>query len=68
MRPHIEEPAQARSYDDFLKCKVDQARADKAAERHHAHEEVEAEFATRRSEILRDKARHLDPTRAPRPR
>ena len=68
MRDHIEEPGQTRSYDDFLARKVNGARADKAAGQHHAHEEVEAEFATRRTEALREGQGHLDPARATRPR
>jgi len=67
MRGHIEEPGQARSYNDFLGHKVNGVRADKAAWRHRAHEKGEAKFATRRAEVLRERPGHLDPARATRP-
>ncbi|MCF4167489.1 antitoxin of toxin-antitoxin stability system [Zavarzinia compransoris] len=52
MRRYIEERRQAHEYDDFLRGKVEAGRADIAAGRHRAQEDVEADFAALRAAAL----------------
>jgi predicted transcriptional regulator len=54
MREFIQRQREAREYDAFLRRKVGIARAQKEAGLHHADEDVEAEFAARRAELLRE--------------
>jgi len=53
MRGYIEQRRQARDYDAYLRRKVETARADKAAGRDVANEEIEAEFSAARDALLR---------------
>jgi hypothetical protein len=53
MRSYIEQRRQAREYDDYLRCKVETARADIAAGRVHSNDEIETKFSTARDELLR---------------
>ena len=53
MRDFVQRQREARTYDDFLRRKVDIARDSVAAGRGRSNEEVEAEFARRRAELLR---------------
>ena len=53
MRDYIERRRQAREYDEFLRRKVEHARKQRKAGLHLAHEEVEAETATRQAGLLR---------------
>lgn len=55
MRDFVERQRQAREYDDFLRRKVEIARASVAAGRGRSNKEVEAEFAAKRA-VLRPKA------------
>ena len=52
MRGYIEQRREAREYKEFLRRKVEAARADFAAGRFLTNEEVEAEAATWRAETL----------------
>ena len=52
MREFVQRQREAREYDEFLRRKVEVARADKHAGRSYSNEEVEAEFASRRAEML----------------
>jgi len=51
MRDFIERQKEARTYDDFLRRKVEKARASVAAGRLRPNEDVEAEFAARRKAL-----------------
>lgn len=53
MRGYIAQRRQARDYDAYLRSKVEAARADKAAGRSFADEDVEAEFSAARDALLR---------------
>jgi predicted transcriptional regulator len=54
MREFIQSRRQTREYESFLGRKVGAARASMEAGRGRTNEEVEAEFAVRRSKVLRD--------------
>lgn len=53
MRDYIERRRQEREYDAFLQAKVERARQDVRAGRGRPNDEVEAEFAAKRVELLR---------------
>ena len=53
MREFVQRQRDAMEYDAFLRRKVEVARADKAAGRGFSNEEIEAEFAAARDELLR---------------
>lgn len=53
MRDYIERCRQAREYDEFVRRKVEHARKQRDAGLYLAHEEVEAQAATRQTELLR---------------
>lgn len=53
MRGYIEQRRGARDYDAYLRRKIDVARADIAAGRSYSNEDIEAEFAVAREELLR---------------
>lgn len=53
MRDFVERQREAREYNDFLRRKVEIARAQIAAGQYTPNEEVEAEFSRRRAELLR---------------
>ena len=55
MRGYIEEHQQARDYDDYLRRKVEAARASMRAGRGRLNEEVEAEFTARRDQVTTGK-------------
>lgn len=52
MRDFVERQREARAYDDFLSRKVEIARAQIAAGQFSPNDEVEAEFARRRADLL----------------
>lgn len=51
MRNYIEQRRHERAYNEYLRCKVEHSRADKAAGRFRANDEVEADFASRRASL-----------------
>ena len=53
MRGYIEQRRQAREYDDYVREKVEAARRQRDAGLHFSNEEVEAEAASRRVELVR---------------
>lgn len=53
MRDYISRRQQEREYDEFLRRKVEIARAQRDAGLHFSQEEVEAEAAVRQAELLR---------------
>jgi predicted transcriptional regulator len=53
MRDYVELRQRARAHDDYLRQKVEVARAQKHAGLHLSHDEVEAEAASRREALLR---------------
>lgn len=53
MRDYIKQRRQACEYDDYLRRKVEAARRQRDAGLHFSNEEVEAEAAARRVELLR---------------
>ena len=53
MRDFIQRQQEGRAYDDFLRQKVDVARASMRAGRGRSNEEVEADFAARRADLLK---------------
>lgn len=53
MREFIDRQREARDYDEFLRRKVDIARESVRAGRGRANDEVEADFAARRANLLR---------------
>lgn len=55
MRDFVERQKEARTYDDFVRRKVETARASAAAGLGRPNEEVAAEFARRRAQILSSK-------------
>lgn len=54
MREFIQRRREEREYDEFLRRKVEIARASMRADRGQSNEEVEAEFAALRAELLRE--------------
>lgn len=54
MREFVQRQREAREYDEFLRLKVEAARAQKRAGLHYSNEEVEAEFAAHRAALLRE--------------
>jgi len=54
MREFVQRRREEREYDDFLRRKVEIARASMRADRGQSNKEVEAEFAARRAELLRE--------------
>lgn len=54
MREFVQRQREGRGYDEFLRRKVEIARAQKHAGLHYSDEEVEAEFAARRAVLLRE--------------
>ncbi len=54
MRDYIDRRTQEREYAEFLRRKVAVAKAQQATGLHASHEEVEAEAAMRRAELLRN--------------
>lgn len=52
MREFIERQREAREYDEFVRRKVEIARASMRAGRGRSNDEVEAEFAKRRAAML----------------
>ncbi|MGK9231133.1 antitoxin of toxin-antitoxin stability system [Inquilinus limosus] len=52
MREFVQRRREEREYDEFLRRKVEIARASMRAGRGRSNEEVEAEFAARRAELL----------------
>ncbi len=52
MRDFVQRQKQARDYDDFLRDKVELARAQIANGQTATHEEVQARFAAKRAEVL----------------
>ncbi|MGK9165241.1 antitoxin of toxin-antitoxin stability system [Inquilinus limosus] len=54
MREFVQRRREEREYDEFLRRKVEIARASMRAGRGRSNEEVEAEFAARRAELLRE--------------
>ena len=53
MRDYIQQRRQTREYDAYLRRKIEIARADKVAGRDFSNEEIEAEFAAARNELIR---------------
>ena len=53
MREFLQRQRETREYNEFLHRKVELARAQAHAGRSYSNEEVEAEFAARRAELLR---------------
>ena len=53
MRDYIKQRHQEREYDDYLQRKVEAGRRQRDAGLHFSNEEVEAEAAARRIELLR---------------
>ncbi|EXI79231.1 MAG: hypothetical protein AW10_02505 [Candidatus Accumulibacter appositus] len=51
MREFVQRQREAREYDDFLRRKVEAARASMHAGTGQSNEEVEAEFAARRASV-----------------
>ncbi len=54
MRDFIQRQREAREYDDFLRRKVQVARAQRDAGQHFSDEDVEAEFVARRAALVRE--------------
>lgn len=54
MRDHIQHRRVEREYDEFLRRKIEIARSSMRAGRGRSNEEVEADFAARRAELLRE--------------
>ena len=54
MREFIQRRREEREYDEFLRRKVEIARAQRDVGLHFSNEDVEAEFAARRAELLRE--------------
>ena len=53
MREFVQRQREAREYDEFLRCKVEAARASMRAAQGRSNDEVEAEFASRRTRVAR---------------
>lgn len=56
MRDYIEQRRKTREYDGYLQRKVEAGRASMRAGLGRSNEEVEAEFAARRSQVAADRA------------
>jgi uncharacterized protein (UPF0332 family) len=54
MREFIQRRREEREYDEFLRRKVEIARASMRSDRGQSNEEVEAEFTARRAELWRE--------------
>jgi predicted transcriptional regulator len=54
MREYVRQQHEQQTYDDFLRRKVEIARAQKTAGLHYSSEEVEAEAEARIAEMLRE--------------
>lgn len=52
MRDFVQRQREAREYDDFLRRKVEKARAQIQAGQHRSNEDVSAEFAAKRAQLL----------------
>lgn len=52
MRDYVQRQRQAREYEDFLRHKVDAARAQIESGQHRSNEDVAAEFAEKRAQWL----------------
>ena len=52
MRDFVQRQREAREYDDFLRRKVEKARAQIQAGKHRSNEDVSAEFAAKRAQLL----------------
>ena len=55
MRGYIEQRRQAREYDDYMRRKVEAGRASMRAGRGQTNDEIEAEFARRREQVVAGK-------------
>ena len=53
MREFVQRQSAARDHDDFLRRKVETARTERLAGLSYSNEDVEAEFAARRADLLR---------------
>ena len=53
MREFVRRQREAREYDAFVRHKVESGREEMRAGRGRSHDEVEADFASRRAELLR---------------
>lgn len=53
MRDFIERQREAHAHNDFLRGKVEIARAERLSGMSVSNDEIEAEFAARRAELLR---------------
>lgn len=54
MREYVQSQREAREYDEFLRRKIEVARAQRRAGASYSDEEVEAEFAAQRTALLRE--------------
>lgn len=52
MRDFVQRQREAREYDDFLRRKVEKARAQIQEGKHRSNEDVSAEFAAKRAQLL----------------
>ena len=52
MRDYVQRQRQSRGYEDFLRSKVEVARAQIDRGQHRSNEEVAAEFADKRAQLL----------------
>lgn len=52
MRDFVQRQREAQEYDDFLRRKVEKARAQIQAGQHRSNEDVSAEFAAKRAQLL----------------
>ena len=52
MRDFVQRQREAREYDDFLRRKVEKARAQIQAGKHRSNEDVSAEFVAKRAQLL----------------
>lgn len=52
MRDFVQRQREAREYEDFLRRKVEKARAQIQAGKHRSNEDVSAEFAAKRAQLL----------------
>jgi predicted transcriptional regulator len=53
MRDYVQQRRQEREYEDFLRSKVEAARAQIARGQYRSNEEVEADFSARRAKLRR---------------
>ena len=54
MREFVRRHREARGYDDFLRRKIEVARAQKVAGQHYSNDDVEAEAAARVAQLLHE--------------